>query len=221
VSGDGRVVTNHHVVNDAERVDVVFQGGRKVPVLGVLAFDEEADLAILQLEKGSYPTLALAESPAKQGDPVVVIGSPRGLSGSVSTGIVSAVRSEGAKLGDERLKNWALQLTAAISPGSSGSPVMNENGEVVAVAVGHVQGEALNFGVPIDRLRNLLPSATKEPSPFRVLRGGRSPLTNLLISAVGLGGVALVVWITGWILGRKQRRARGKGREVIDPIIKH
>ena len=221
VSGDGRVVTNHHVVNDAERVEVVFQGGRKVQALGVVAFDEESDLAILQLEKGSYPSLALADSPAKQGDPVVVIGSPRGLSGMVSTGIVSAVRAEGAHLGNDHRKNWTLQLTAAVSPGSSGSPVMNEDGEVVAVTVGQASGQALNFGVPVDLLRKLLPAAANEPSPFRVLRGGRSPLTNLLISAVGLGGAALVVWLTGWILGRKERRARGKGRDVIDPIIKH
>jgi S1-C subfamily serine protease len=221
VSGDGRVVTNHHVVEDADRVEVVFQGGRKVRALGVLAFDEEADLAVLQLEKGSYPTLALAEAPAKQGDAVVVIGSPRGLSGTVSTGIVSAVRAEGAHLGDDHRKNWTLQLTAAVSPGSSGSPVMNEAAEVVAVTVGQAYGQALNFGVPVDLLRKLLPTATGEPSPFRVLRGGRSLATNLLISAGGLGGAALLIWVTAWILGRKERRARGKGRDVLDPIIKH
>jgi S1-C subfamily serine protease len=221
VSGDGRVVTNHHVVDQAERVEVVFQGGRRVPALGVLAYDREADLAILQLEKGSYPTLALADVPAKQGDPVIVIGSPRGLSGTVSTGIVSAVRAEGAHLGNDHRRNWTLQLTAAVSPGSSGSPVMNEEGEVVAVTVGQAYGQALNFGVPIDLLRKLLPTAAKEPSPFRVLRGGRSLLTNLLISAGGLGAAALVVWVAAWILGRKDRRARGRGRDVIDPIIKH
>ena len=221
VSGDGRVVTNHHVVNDAERVEVSFQGGRKVRALGVLAFDADADLAILQLEKGSYPTLALADVPAKQGDPVVVIGSPRGLSGTVSTGIVSAVRSEGAHLGADHRKNWTLQLTAAVSPGSSGSPVMNEEGEVVAVTVGQAYGQALNFGVPIALLRKLLPTASKEPSPFRVLRGGRSVLTNLLISAAGLGGAALVVWIIAWIFGRKERGARRRGRGASDPFIKH
>lgn len=222
VSSDGRVVTNHHVVEDAERVEVVFQGGKKVPVLGVLAFDEEADLAVLQIEKGKYPTVALADSPVKQGDPVVVIGSPLGLSGTVSTGIVSAVRAEGARFGDEVEKNWTLQLTAAVSPGSSGSPVMNEAGEVVAVTVGQLRrGQALNFGVPVSLLRQLLPTATKEPKPFRVLRGGRSPAENLLISAGVLGAFALVVWVTNFILGRKRRRARGQGREVLDPIIKH
>ena len=222
MSSDGRVVTNHHVVEDAERVEVVFQGGKKVAVLGVLAFDEDADLALLRLEKGTYPTVALSDAPVKQGDPVVVIGSPLGLSGTVSTGIVSAVRSDGAHFGDEVEKNWTLQLTAAVSPGSGGSPVMNEAGEVVAITVGQVRrGQALNFGVPVVLLRQLLPSAAKEPKPFRVLRGGRSPIENLLISAGALGGVALVVWVTNFILGRKRRRARGQGREVLDPIIKH
>ncbi len=221
VSKEGLVVTNHHVVEDAERVVVVFQGGKKVPALGIVAFDEEADLAVLELEKGSYPTLALAGSPVKQGDPIVVIGSPMGFSGTVSTGIVSAVRAEGAHLGDDHRKNWTLQLTAAVSPGSSGSPVMNDSGEVVAVTVGQVRGQNLNFGIPIALLRQLLPTAAKEPKPFRVLRGGRTPLENLLISVAGLGGVALVFWLTGFILARKRRKARGQGRDVLDPIIKH
>jgi len=220
VASDGSVATNHHVVEGADRVVVSFQGGRKVEAVGVVAFDEEADLAVLKLGPGSYPELALATSPAKQGDTVVVIGSPMGFSGSVSTGIVSAIRPEGAHVRDEHFPNWTLQLTAAVSPGSSGSPVVNEQGEVVAVAVGHAGGEALNFGVPVASLKKVMAKSKPVAMPLQALHGGRSPLVNVLISLGAIGGAAAAVWGASFIRGRKQRKRRAPGRDVLNSILK-
>jgi S1-C subfamily serine protease len=215
VSSDGRFVTNHHVVADADRVEVTFRGGKKVEVEGVLDFDEASDLAVLKLHAGTYPNLALAGEPAKQGDSVVVMGSPMGFSGSVSTGIVAAVRPEGATLGGQRMPSW--------TPGSSGSPVMNEEAEVVAVAVGVVAGaggHALSFGVPAAPLAKILAAGKQEPRPFHVLRGKRSPFENVVIFLGALGGIAVVVWLYGWRARRKRQRERDRGREVLGSILK-
>jgi S1-C subfamily serine protease len=221
ISPEGRVVTNFHVIEEAARMVAIFAGGKKAEVVGVWAFDKSQDLAVLQLAEGTYPIVALSSSAPKQGDEVIVIGSPLGLEGSVSTGIVSAVRSEGAialadrKEESDRGKSWGLQISAAVSPGSSGSPVLDAEGKVMGVAVGiyggAMGGQALNFAVPISKLRELLATIPigARPRSLTTVGSGRSVTTNLLISAGGLGAVALVWWIAAWINGRKDKpRAR-------------
>lgn len=218
------MVTNHHVVEDADRVEVTFQDGKKVPAVGVLAFDASDDLAVLKLRDGKYPTLSFARASAQQGDPVVVVGSPLGFSGSVSSGIVSAVRPEGAKLYDGLHPSWTLQMTAAISSGSSGSPILNDGAEVVGVAVGAIGapvGQPVNFGVPVELVKKLLAASNGKPLPFQVLRGGRSLLENLAISGAAFGGVAFAFWLAGYLRRRRLRRDRDRGRGVIQSILKH
>jgi S1-C subfamily serine protease len=204
VSADGRVLTNYHVVDGARSVTAKLDGGRAVAVRGALAFDRESDVAVLQLEGANYPTLRLGSSAhLRPGDPVIVIGSPAGLRGTLSAGFVSAIRAEGAgdpSSGDEggEYRAWSIQITAPISPGSSGSPIMTESGDVVAIAVGQVmEAQALNFGVPIERaealLRQLAPGATLRPFPGAPT--GRSIAANLMIS-VGLFVLAgLALWL--------------------------
>jgi S1-C subfamily serine protease len=217
VSDDGVIVTNFHVADGADRIVATFADDRKVGVVGAWVFDPDVDLAVLQLAPGNYPKLALAPSEPKQGDEVVVIGSPRGLAGSVSTGIVSAIRKEGAvPLGDAKrahgsgVESWALQITAPISPGSSGSPVLDAEGRVVGVAVGQVTGQSLNFAVPAAKLRDLLAKIPTggRPNPIVAVRKGRSVARNLLISVAGLGGAALVAWIVSVLARRRGRSER-------------
>jgi S1-C subfamily serine protease len=223
ISSDGRLVTNHHVVELADRVEVTFQDGRKVEIEGVVAFDEKIDLAVLKLRKGTYPKLALAAGAAQRGDSILVMGSPLGFSGSVSTGIVSAVRPDGATIAGERRASWELQLSAAISSGSSGSPILNDAGEVVAIAVGGLGapvGQPVNFGVPVARLKQLVAASSGETRPLRVLRGARSSLENLLISAALLTGAVFAWWLTVYLRGRRRRGERDRGRQVIGSILK-
>jgi S1-C subfamily serine protease len=193
VSKDGRIVTNHHVIEGARKVTGTLVDGRTVDIVGLLADDPEGDIAVLQAPAGEYAPLPLGGSaPLRVGDEVVVIGSPLGLSASFSTGVVSALRDRGL-LGeqerhDESLAAWAIQITAAVSPGSSGSPIMNRDGEVVGVAVGKVGGEALNFGVPVDVPKALLARLSPGTTP-KAFPGGRSlgTLANLGISALVFG----------------------------------
>lgn len=227
VSKAGLIVTNHHVVVGGTRVAATLSDGREIKVVGVLAWDAARDVAILQAEEGAeYPSLSLGDSVAvRPGDEVVVIGSPLGLSGTVSAGIVSAIREKGLTLPEDlptprrphvgRLEptteGWGIQITAAISAGSSGSPVMTRQGEVIAVAVGtRLDGQSVNFGVPIQVAKDLLGGLDTKvaPRPLSVLEDKASPsevLTNLGISAAAFAGVALVFFVVGRAKGGKKR----------------
>ena len=191
VSAAGRIVTNHHVVAGAGKVTATLSDGRKVEAEGLLASDEDRDLAIIKIPGEGYPALILGESRTlRMGDEIVVIGSPMGLSGTLSTGVVSAIRDEHAlpdvKEEDGKFGSWRIQVTAAISPGSSGSPIMSPTGQVVAIAVGqHVGGQGLNFGIPVEEAKALLEKVDLGAKLERFSgAGGMSEVRkNLLISA--------------------------------------
>ena len=126
----GQVVTNLHVIRGARRSEIkTLDGkGRVYPVAGILAVDEEGDLALLSVElpPGRVRSSELATVLPDEGESIFVIGNPLKLEGSVSDGIVSAVR-ELPNIGK------IIQITAPISHGNSGSPVFNLRGQVVGV----------------------------------------------------------------------------------------
>jgi S1-C subfamily serine protease len=205
VSEAGRLVTNFHVIDEARSATVTLDNGQVVKVAGVLARSSRDDLAVLQTDgSGPYPTLPLSDALLVAGQEVVVVGSPLGLSGTVSTGIVAAVRDRSPVEEDHddhgaSGESWRVQITAPISPGSSGSPILSRDGQVVAVAVGlRNGGQNLNFGIPVDRLRVLLGTLGDHPAVQSF--AGPAPrsalLMNLGISAVVFlaGGIAFVVW---------------------------
>jgi tetratricopeptide (TPR) repeat protein len=146
-----RVVTNRHVLEGAYKAEVHTAGDLTFNVRGVLALDGEGDIALLQVDApaGMASPLSVARTTPQEGESIVVIGNPLGLEGSVSNGIVSAVRD---------IPNFGriIQITAPISPGSSGSPVINMRGEVIGVATLQLaDGQSLNFAVPSDRVVQL------------------------------------------------------------------
>lgn len=146
----GKIVTNYHVVKGGSvRIDL---GAIKVPAK-IEKVDIVNDLAVLSVEAdiSSEPLHFVATSPAP-GDTVYAIGNPEGLEKSISVGIVSGVREmDGRKL---------IQISSPISHGSSGGPILNSNGEVVAVAVGILDGgQNLNFAIPAAMVQQLLSSS--------------------------------------------------------------
>lgn len=163
VDATGRILTNYHVIRDARSVRVKLASGDLYDVVTVLATDERRDLAVLQIAGFDLPSLPLANSDSvKIGNPVVVIGSPLGLENTVTTGIVSGRRQEpeGFQL---------LQISAPASRGSSGGPVLSEDGNVIGIAASQLQaGQNLNFAVPINYARGLLDHIDGEP--LEVLR---------------------------------------------------
>jgi serine protease Do len=183
VAGNGRVATSLHVISAGTPVIVVVPGGREVRDLTVVATDADSDLAVLGVPGAIGPPLPLGDSDAaRPGDRVVAIGHPFGLDHTVSDGLLSAVRKLPAGLS-------LLQISAPISPGSSGGPLFNDRGEVIGVAtLASVAGQNLNFCVPINLLKPLLAAkggtpvaAWKRPHDRSGLRAGveRRPVSVL------------------------------------------
>ncbi len=146
-----RIITNRHVIERSSRVEIHLLDGRKFPVRGVIAVDGEGDLALLQVDvpRALAVPLPIVQSVPQEGESIVVIGNPFGLEGSVSNGIVSAVREISGY-------GKIIQITASISPGSSGSPVVNMAGQVIGVAtLQAAEGQNLNFAVPSERIAQL------------------------------------------------------------------
>jgi len=151
----GQVVTNLHVIRGAQRCEIkTLDGKGKVfPVAGTLAVDEEGDLALLSVEMPPDRPRAseLARALPDEGEQIVVIGNPLKLEGSVTHGIVSAVR-EVPNVGK------IIQITAPTSHGNSGSPVFNMKGQVVGVVTVKVtNGQNINLAIGAARVEQLRP----------------------------------------------------------------
>ncbi|HET6978395.1 MAG TPA: trypsin-like peptidase domain-containing protein [Pyrinomonadaceae bacterium] len=146
-----RIVTNRHVLEGAYRAEVHSSAGTVYPVKGVLAVDAEGDIALLKIDTpvNQIRPLPLDKTSPQEGESVVVIGNPLGLEGSVTNGIVSAVR-------DIPTFGRIIQITAPISSGSSGSPVVNMQGQVIGIATLQITGgQSVNFAIPSERISQL------------------------------------------------------------------
>jgi tetratricopeptide (TPR) repeat protein len=151
INKEGDVITNHHVLQGASRAVARTPGEKEYPVNRIIAEDREGDLIRVSLdipEEAVHPLPVIKTLP-EVGERVIVIGTPLGLDKTVSEGIISAVR-EIPTFGK------IIQVTAPISPGSSGSPVINMKGEVVGIATFFiVAGQNLNFAIPGERITRL------------------------------------------------------------------
>jgi serine protease Do len=160
VRADGWIATNLHVVVGGPQVKVTLRDGRELDVVEVLNASTAYDLALVRVEAKGLPTLTLGDSDAmRPGDSVVAIGNPMGLEDTVSNGLVSGRRKI-----DRGLE--ILQVSAPISPGSSGGPLINDHGEVIGIATRVMEeGQNLNFAVPT---RYLVPMMKQpDPMPFK------------------------------------------------------
>ncbi|MBN1795801.1 MAG: trypsin-like peptidase domain-containing protein, partial [Sedimentisphaerales bacterium] len=148
IDNKGGFITNHHVIEGAYSATVKTSAGKEYPVQGIVAKDIEADIVklVANLPDADITFLKLSVNMPSEGEDIVVIGNPLGLESTVSTGIVSAVR-------DIPAFGKILQITAPVSPGSSGSPVMNSKGEVIGIATLIVtEGQNLNFAIPSEKI---------------------------------------------------------------------
>jgi len=157
-SSDGKIVTNHHVIEGAHSAIVKLNNGAFFPVEGVLADDPVRDIAVLKVSGKNLPVLVLADSDAiSVGDHVIAIGSPLGLENSVSDGIISGFRE------DSRGRNW-VQTTAPASHGNSGGPLLTMDEKVAGVITWKSsEGENLNFAVPSKLIATVLTNSAVRP----------------------------------------------------------
>jgi S1-C subfamily serine protease len=164
ITPEGRFLTNYHVLAQATRAEVKTALGHCYPVAGVVAADRDWDLVAAEigcpLEVAS--SLEISGAVPEVGERVAVVGSPLGLEHTLSVGVISALR---------RVAGGAyLQISAPVSPGSSGSAVINMAGEVVGVAsLQVVKGQNLNFAVPGSRALALQHRAATRPAPLSLV----------------------------------------------------
>ena len=199
VNKEGLIATNYHVIEGAKEIQVSFpalKNGKRYKATGFIGFVKTKDLALIMIDpKGDdiHP-LPMAEKPPAQGEAVVAIGAPHGLSDTVTNGIVSAVRlgkelrkmlmqgkydSYGKGLGYDDEAIW-IQTSAPISPGNSGGPLINMRGEVVGLnTFVRTVGQNLNFSICIQHMKKFIDGAGKNVQSFANLpppRKGRREL---------------------------------------------
>ncbi|HEY0636368.1 MAG TPA: trypsin-like peptidase domain-containing protein [Pseudonocardiaceae bacterium] len=186
LSEDGLVLTNNHVVEAAAnggRLTVVFSDGTRAPG-EIVGRDPSSDIAVVKAQNVSGRTVAeLGRSDdLAVGQPVVAVGAPLGLSGTVTTGIVSALNRPvraGGEGSDQTTVLDAIQTDAAINPGNSGGPLVDADGRVIginsAIASIGADGEAgsigLGFAIPIDQARRIADELAKDGRATQAVLG--------------------------------------------------
>lgn len=158
--GKGYILTNHHVIEDADDVRVTFTSG-SMTTATVVGTDPYNDIAVIKVDlptEAFHPVVLGNSSALRVGEPVVAIGNPYGLSGTITAGIISQVGRELSAPGGYKIVD-VLQLDAAINPGNSGGPLVNMRGEVVGMTTAIVTGSTgVGFAIPSDTIRRELPS---------------------------------------------------------------
>lgn len=157
VSDDGYVLTNNHVIANADDIQLLLYDGR-VAKARVVGSDDETDLAVLKVDAGNLPAIRMtdADSRPRVGDVVLAIGNPFGIGQTVTMGIVSAI---GRQLNLSSLENF-IQTDAAINFGNSGGALVNAHGELVGIntsLIGQAVGaEGIGFAIPVQSARDVL-----------------------------------------------------------------
>ncbi len=184
VSGNGTILTNYHVVENAIKVTVSFEKGKSVEAK-VVGTDPSNDLAVLRISTDGLTLhpLTLGDSSAVQvGDPVYAIGNPFDLERTLTTGVISALQRQITAPNGFTIDN-VLQTDAPINPGNSGGPLLNTAGEVIGInsqieTGGSGDGSVgIGFSIPINTAKNELPQLEKGGT----VRGAYLGLTSLTI----------------------------------------
>jgi serine protease Do len=156
-ASDGTIVTNAHVIEGASKIIVNFSDGRQLEAK-VVGVDPDSDLAVLKVEAKSLPLAPIGtSSDLLIGETVIAVGNPFGLSGSVTTGVVSATgRSVPSKERDRTYTDF-IQTDASINPGNSGGPLLNIEGKVIGINVAiYAQAQGIGFAIPVDRAKKVV-----------------------------------------------------------------
>ena len=156
ISADGLLLTNHHVVGNADKITVHLKDGRKLPAK-IVGSDKSSDVALLRVDAHDLPYLQLGDSDAIEvGEWVLAIGSPFGLTQTVTHGIVSAKRRNSVGITDH--ENF-IQTDAAINPGNSGGPLLNLDGEVIGINSAIISrsgaSAGIGFAIPVNLARKI------------------------------------------------------------------
>ncbi|HJW95181.1 MAG TPA: trypsin-like peptidase domain-containing protein [Thermoanaerobaculia bacterium] len=156
-SSDGIIVTNNHVVEGASRISVVLSDGTQMSAK-LIGVDPDSDLAVLRVDSNKLtPAPIGTSSDLMIGETVVAVGNPFGLSGSVTTGVVSALGRSVPSKEEGRTFTDFIQTDASINPGNSGGPLLNIEGKVIGINVAiYAQAQGIGFAIPVDRAKKVI-----------------------------------------------------------------
>ncbi len=190
VSKNGYILTNNHVVGNADEINVELSDGRKLPAK-LIGSDQPTDVAVIKIDADNLPVAPLGSSAElRVGEWVLAIGNPFGLSQTVTAGIVSYTGRH--NLGISAYENF-IQTDAAINPGNSGGPLVNMDGEVIGINTaivtgGVVQANAgIGLAIPIDMAKDVMNQLVKDGKVVRGYLGvGIQDMTSELAKAMGV-----------------------------------
>ncbi len=162
ISKEGYILTNHHVIESADEIEVALSDGRKADA-SIVGTDPETDLAVLKISLGNLPSIVFGDpSNLQVGDIVLAIGNPFGVGQTVTMGIISAL--ERTQLGLSTFENF-IQTDAAINPGNSGGALVDQNGSLIGInsAIYSRSGGSLGIGfaIPADLAKDTLEQIVK------------------------------------------------------------
>src|SRR5664279_4046482 len=186
ISGDGYAVTNNHVVDKAESVQVTTDDG-KLHEAKVIGTDPRSDLALIKVEGGSFPYVKLSDGNPRIGDWVIAVGNPFGLGGTVTAGIVSA---RGRDIGASAYDDF-IQIDAPVNKGNSGGPTFDTEGNVIGVntAIFSPSGGSVGiaFAIPADTVTSVISQLKEHGSVTRGWIGVQiQPVTQDIADSLGL-----------------------------------
>ncbi len=215
ISPDGYVVTNNHVVRNADRIKIALNGGKRLAAK-LIGTDQRTDIALLKIKKpGTYQSVRFATKEARVGDWVLAIGNPFGLSSTVTAGIVSA---RGRDVGDSPYD--FIQIDAAVNKGNSGGPTFNLSGNVVGVNTSIISPSGGNvgiaFAVPASLVQDVVAQLKKTGSVSRGWLGVQiQSVSEDMAASLGLDEA------NGAIIGKltKNAPAEKSGMQIGDLIL--
>jgi len=216
VSPNGYILTNNHVVEAADEIEVAMPNGKKL-LARVVGSDPDTDLAVLRVEAEGLPAVTFGASESlRVGDVVLAIGNPLGVGQTVTSGIVSALGRVG--LGINTFENF-IQTDAAINPGNSGGPLVDVEGRLVGINTAIISRSGgsmgIGFAIPVSTARVVLEQIIKNGSVTRGWIGVEvQQITPELVEAAGLG-TAEGAFIAGVLRGGPAATAGVKPGDVL------
>jgi S1-C subfamily serine protease len=214
IDHDGHILTNYHVVQDAEEIEVTICG--KPYPAKLVGFDAEHDIAILQVKTGTadlYPIPFGSSENLRVGQRVYALGNPFGLEGTITTGIISAINRTLPSRVSGREMQAIIQTDAALNPGNSGGPLLDTSGRIigmnVAIATKSGQNAGLGFAIPINRIARYVPeliATGKITRPDVGIIAVMETEKGLQIVGTNENGPAAKSGLRGWRVVRQQVR---------------
>jgi serine protease Do len=204
-SSDGTIITNNHVVEGASAISVNFNDGSKLPAQ-LIGVDADSDVAVLRVSAKNLATAPIGTSSDLMiGETVVAVGNPFGLSGSVTTGVVSALGRSVPSKEQGRTFTDFIQTDASINPGNSGGPLLNIEGKVIGINTAiYANAQGIGFAIPVDRAKKVVQdilrygqvrnawigAVTSTLTPEEAKRTGAQTRSGALVSRVFAGSPA-------------------------------